>query len=198
VALRSRWPGPRFPLRSGRCTARTVVDPLVNKWFAHGKSGVESGPGRRLVYLRINEIEVPLGCSGPRWRSAPSRAEVAYGQLWPFIRSRCASVTSGFYSPSPARTGHPGDGAGHPGRANLAPALGPARHIKVLLDAFRRPGRQRRDRASRRRRTPHQLGGVFLALSSRRPGAWPLIGVQNHVLPPAAHGSRRWRTGWSL
>jgi hypothetical protein len=80
----------------------------------------------------------------------------------------------------------PGQRRGAPGRAGLVPALGPARHIKVLLDACRRPGRQRQDRASRRRRTPHQLGAIFLALSSRRPGAWPLISVQNHVLPRSA------------
>jgi hypothetical protein len=62
-------------------------EPQLIVWSTNGllmaKSGVQSGPGRRLVYLRVNEIEVPVGCSRPRWRSAPSQAEVTYGSSCP-------------------------------------------------------------------------------------------------------------------
>ena len=35
--------------------------------------------GGVLVYLRVNEIEIPPCCPGPGWRLSRSQAEVAYG-----------------------------------------------------------------------------------------------------------------------
>jgi NAD(P)-dependent dehydrogenase (short-subunit alcohol dehydrogenase family) len=37
----------------------------------------------KLVYRRVNEIEISPGCSGPRWRLARNQPEVAYGSTFP-------------------------------------------------------------------------------------------------------------------
>jgi hypothetical protein len=36
-----------------------------------------------LVYLRVDEINIPPCCSGPRWRLARSQTEVSYGSTCP-------------------------------------------------------------------------------------------------------------------
>jgi hypothetical protein len=36
-----------------------------------------------LVYPRVDEINIPPCCSGPRWRLARSRTEVSYGSTCP-------------------------------------------------------------------------------------------------------------------
>jgi hypothetical protein len=64
-----------------------------------------------LVYPRVDEIGIPPGCSGPRWRLARSQAEVVYGSTCP---------SSGPFSVSDARAVM----ATAPGTAAVATGIG--------------------------------------------------------------------------